>query len=66
MRLNCISEAMTKLMLGITFTVMGLGAVAIGLTVLPIIGILMSVPLFGLAFYFYHAHLNRECRIPER
>ena len=63
MNINCLPQTISKLVLAAVFTLFGLGLVIIGLTVLPIIGLLLSLPVFALAFYFFHAHLNRECEI---
>lgn len=60
---NCWPQNLSKLMIGILFSIMGLGAVIIGLTVLPVIGLILSVPAFGLGFYFIRSHLNRQCEI---
>jgi hypothetical protein len=62
---SCWLQNVSKLTIGVLFMFMGLAAVAIGLTVLPIIGLIMAVPVFGLAFYFIRAHLNRECEITD-
>ena len=62
----CLPQRLSKLLLGMLFILLGLGTFLIGLTVLPVIGILLSLPLFYLAYYFIRAHLNRECEIqPE-
>lgn len=65
MRFNCVPQTISKLTLAVVFTLLGLGAVVVGLTVLPFIGLLLSIPFFGLAFYFYRTHLTRQCEIPS-
>ena len=66
MAIKCLPENITKISLGIFFILMGLGAVVIGLTILPIIGLVLSLPFFYLAYYFIRAHLNRECEISNK
>jgi hypothetical protein len=34
-----------------------------GVTVLPIFGFLIALPLFLISMYFFRTHLNNECQI---
>lgn len=54
------------LFLGITFTLLGMGAVVVGVTILPVVGLIFAVPFLCLAFYFYHTHLSSKCEIPDK
>lgn len=65
MDINCLPQWFTKLTLSMLLFAMGLGAVIVGLTVLPFVGLIFAVPFFALAIYFFRAYLNRQCEIPE-
>ena len=60
---NCFFQNISKMAIGSIFILFGIGAVISGFTVLPIFGFLIAVPLFYLAWYFIHVHLNRQCEI---
>lgn len=60
---NCFPQKLSKLAIGVIFILFGLCAVILGFTVLPFFGFLLAVPLFWLAWYFIHVHLNRQCEI---
>lgn len=60
---NCFFQNISKMAIGSIFILFGLGAVISGFTVLPIFGFLIAIPLFYLAWYFIHVHLNRQCEI---
>jgi hypothetical protein len=62
---SCWLQNISKLTIGIFFLVMGMGGIVIGVTVLPIIGLIMSLPAFGLGLFFIKSHLNRQCEIAE-
>ena len=63
---SCWIQNISKLTIGVLFIVMGMGAVVIGVTILPVIGLIMALPAFGLAYFFIRSHLNRQCEIAER
>lgn len=66
MKLNCLPQKISMLFLGITFTLLGMGAVVVGVTILPVVGLIFAVPFLCLAFYFYHTHLSSKCEIPDK
>ena len=45
-----IGERLASMTIGTALMVMGLILIALGLTIFPVIGILMAVPVMGLAF----------------
>jgi len=61
----CMPERFSKLLLATILLLGGIGFGIIGITVLPVIGLLVAVPLLVLAGYFYRVHLNARCRIGE-
>ncbi len=61
----CMPERFSKLLLATILLLGGIGFSVIGITVLPVIGLLVAVPMLVLAGYFYRVHLNEQCRIGE-
>lgn len=60
---QCISQRISKFALGCILLAAASGLVVIGLTLLPIIGFVMAVPVAGLAIYFFRIHLNDQCEM---
>ena len=60
---ECIPQRISKFTLGIILLGAALGLVVIGITLLPIIGIVAAVPVAALAIYFFRVHLNDQCEI---
>jgi len=48
-----MAERMTCTIIGTALSIVGLGLIALGLTFLPIIGLLVAFPVLSLAFYFF-------------
>ena len=46
-------ERMACTIIGTVLSIVGLGFIALGLTFLPIIGLLVAFPVLALAFYFF-------------
>lgn len=59
----CAYETLSKYLLAAIFAILGLGLTVLGVTLIPFIGILMAIPLFGLAGYFLSTRLNQECKL---
>lgn len=60
---NCFFQTVSKLVIGLFFLLFGFSAVISGFSVLPLVGFILAVPLFYFAWYFFRAHLNRQCEI---
>ncbi|MCG8618419.1 MAG: hypothetical protein MI802_19550 [Desulfobacterales bacterium] len=60
---ECIPQRISKFTLGIILLGAALGLVVIGVTLLPIIGLVAAVPVAALAVYFFRVHLNDQCEI---
>ena len=65
MKSLCLFERFSKLGLGLFFLLTAVGFMLSGITVLPIIGFIFAVPLLIVSFYFFRAHLNKDCQIEE-
>jgi hypothetical protein len=61
----CLFERFSKIGLGLFFLMVSLGFMLSGVTVLPIFGFLIALPLLLISMYFFRAHLNKECQIEE-
>jgi hypothetical protein len=61
----CVPERFSKLLLATILLLGGIGFSVIGITVLPVIGLLAAIPMLVLAGYFYRVHLNDRCNIGE-
>ena len=59
----CLFERFSKLGLGLFFLLTAVGFMVSGVTVLPMFGFIFAVPLLIVSFYFFRAHLNKECQI---
>ena len=60
---QCIPQQISKFTLGLLLIGAALGLVVIGLTLLPIIGFVLAVPVAGLGIYFFRIHLNDQCEM---
>jgi len=62
-RLNCFFERFSNIGVGSLLLLIGLGFVVITVTILPPFGLLVAVPVMGLATSFFFARRSRECRL---
>lgn len=60
---ECVPQKISKLMLGSLMLVAALGLIIIGITLLPVFGFLLAVPVIALAIYIFKLHLNDQCEI---
>lgn len=61
----CLFERVSKIGFGFFFLLAAFGFMLSGITVLPIVGFIFAVPLLMLSFYFFRAHLKKDCQIQE-
>ena len=61
----CLVERFSKVGMGLFFLLISLGLILSGVTVLPVFGFLLAVPVFLISLYFFRAHLNKDCQIEE-
>lgn len=60
---NCLFERPSNLGVGAFFLLTGLAFALSGITVLPIIGFVLAVPILGLAGFFLAAPRSKECTL---
>ena len=61
--LSCWYQEVSKLLLAILMALGAIGCVIGGFTVMPILGYFIAVPFALASFYFFKAHLNKQCEI---
>jgi|GEM_PF-544951 len=64
----CRDEKIFGRILGIFFVIMGLFFVVIGVTVMPIFGFILAIPLLLLGFYFFRKSPGEDavCEMDDR
>lgn len=60
---SCFSEKMMKYALGGLLAAAALALTVISVTLLPVIGFLLVIPVAALAVYVFRLHLNDQCKI---
>lgn len=60
---DCAPQKISKLMLGSLLLLAALGLIIIGVTLLPVFGLLLALPVIALAIYTFRLHLNDQCEI---
>ena len=61
--IKCVPQKISKLLLGSLMLVAAIALVIIGVTLLPVFGFILAVPVIALSFYIYSLHLNDQCEI---
>ena len=64
--LNCRFERLSNFSIGVAFILVGLGFVVIGLTVIPVFGLLIAAPLLVAGALFIKAHRSEECIMEDQ
>ncbi len=59
----CVSERMMKYGLGAMLVAAALALSVISVTLLPVIGFVLVIPVVALAVYVFRLHLNDQCEI---
>lgn len=60
---GCVPERFSKFMLGSLMLAAALALIVIGVTLLPIFGFVLAIPVIALAVYIFRLHLNDQCEI---
>ena len=60
---ECVPERFSKLMLGSLTLAAALALIILGITLLPVVGFILAVPVIILANYIFRLHLNDQCEI---
>jgi hypothetical protein len=62
-RMDCFLERFSNWGVGAIFLLVGLGFFVIGLTILPVIGFFIAIPVAALGLAFLFAERSKECLI---
>jgi len=60
---ECTPQKISKLMFGSLLLLAAVGLIVIGITLLPVLGFVLAVPVIALSFYVFRLHLNEKCEI---
>ena len=60
---DCVPQKISKFMLASLLGIGALGLIIIGVTLLPILGVIMALPIIALAIYIFQTKLNDQCEI---
>lgn len=58
---DCLFERSSHLGVGLVLLLIALGFSVIGVTVLPVLGLIVAAPVFLMSFFFFTAQRSREC-----
>lgn len=61
--IKCLPQRGFKIMMAVILLTGAVGFIAIGVTLLPLIGFVVAIPFIALAFYFLNAKLDDHCEI---
>ena len=60
---QCVPQKISKFMMGSIMLAAAAALVVIGVTLLPIFGFVLAIPVIALAIYIFRLHLNDQCEI---
>jgi hypothetical protein len=61
--LKCFYERSQHIIIGVVFASIAFIFLGLGLTVLPVLGLFLALPILGLAIYFLGRPLEGECSV---
>ncbi len=62
---HCHYEKTSKYAIGTILLVVAAILFISGLTILPLFGLFLAIPILFISLYFFRVHLNRECQIAD-
>lgn len=60
---HCLYERTSKYAVAAILSVLAAVLFVSGITIFPLFGLILAIPVSYLAFYFFRAHLNKDCEI---
>ncbi|MDA3917331.1 MAG: hypothetical protein PF690_10190 [Deltaproteobacteria bacterium] len=60
---ECVPQKISKFMLGLILMGFASALIIIGVTLLPVFGFILALPVIVLAIYIFRLHLNDQCEI---
>ncbi|MDJ0784566.1 MAG: hypothetical protein QNJ22_21565 [Desulfosarcinaceae bacterium] len=61
--LNCGLEKPLNIIVGALLFLVGVGFAIVSVTVLPVVGLVVAIPVIGLAIFFVAAPRSKECQV---
>ena len=62
-RIDCLLERPTSILVSIALFFMAMGLCVIGITILPVLGLILAVPIFGLSAVFLFMPPSEVCSL---
>ncbi len=60
---KCVPQKLSKIFLGSLILAAATALIIIGITLLPVFGFVLALPVIALSFYIFNLHLNDQCEI---
>ncbi|MBU0992571.1 MAG: hypothetical protein KJ737_08770 [Proteobacteria bacterium] len=60
---NCTYQRISKFGFGVLFLIIAVLFLISGITVLPVLGLIVGGTFLGVSIYFFKAHLDSRCEI---
>ena len=60
---QCVPQKISKLLIGSIMLAAAAALVVIGVTLLPVFGFVLAIPVTASAIYIFRLHLNDQCEI---
>lgn len=60
---GCVPQRLSKYLMGSLILAAALALIIIGVTLLPVFGFILAIPVIALAIYIFRLHLNDQCEI---
>jgi len=61
--MKCAPQKVSKLIIGFAALICAIALFILGITLVPVLGILLSLPTFAMAVSIFRLHLNDRCEI---
>lgn len=62
-QIDCLIERPSNIVIGALLTLIALGFSVVGITILPVLGLLIAVPIFVAAVAFFTASKSQACSL---
>lgn len=62
-RFDCFFERFANFSVALALLSIGLGFTVIGVTILPVVGLIVALPVIGLSFVFFAAQRSHACQV---
>lgn len=60
---KCMPQKLSKLALGSFMLAAAVALIVISITLLPVFGLVLALPVIALSFYIFNLRLNDQCEI---